>query len=108
MHTWLLPEYIADILPAEARLVEERRRALLDLFHVHGYQLVSPPLIEFIESLVADDQLDLRTFKLTDQLSGRQMGLRADIAPQVARIDAHLLNRNGIVRLCYAGSVVHT
>lgn len=108
MHTWLLPEYIADILPAEARLVEERRRALLDLFHIHGYQLVSPPLIEFIESLVADDQLDLRTFKLTDQLSGRQMGLRADIAPQVARIDAHLLNRNGIVRLCYAGSVVHT
>lgn len=108
MHTWLLPEYIADILPAEARLVEERRRALLDLFHVHGYQLVSPPLIEFIESLVTDGELDLRTFKLTDQLSGRQMGLRADIAPQVARIDAHLLNRNGVVRLCYAGSVVHT
>lgn len=108
MHTWLLPEYIADVLPAEARLVEERRRALLDLFHVHGYQLVSPPLIEFIESLSADSGLDLRTFKLTDQLSGRQMGLRADIAPQVARIDAHLLNRNGVVRLCYAGSVVHT
>lgn len=108
MHTWLLPEYIADILPAEARLVEERRRALLDLFHVHGYQLVSPPLIEFVESLVTDDQLDLRTFKITDQLSGRQMGLRADVAPQVARIDAHLLNLNGVVRLCYAASVVHT
>lgn len=108
MHTWLLPEYIADVLPAEARLVEERRRALLDLFHVCGYQLVSPPLIEFVESLSADAGLDLRTFKLTDQLSGRQMGLRADIAPQVARIDAHLLNRNGVVRLCYAGSVVHT
>ena len=97
MHTWLLPEYFADILPAEARLVD-----------VHGYQLVSPPLIEFVESLVTDDQLDLRTFKVTDQLSGRQMGLRADIAPQVARIDAHLLNLNGVVRLCYAGSVVHT
>ncbi len=89
-------------------MVEERRRALLDLFHVHGYQLVSPPLIEFVESLVTDHELDLRTFKLTDQLSGRQMGVRADIAPQVARIDAHMLNRDGVVRLCYAGSVLHT
>lgn len=110
MHRWLLPEYIADILPAEARLVEEKRRAVLDLFHASGYDLVSPPLIEYVESLIghADDDLDLKTFKLVDQLSGRQMGLRADISPQVARLDAHLLNREGVARLCYAGTVVHT
>ncbi|WP_137937544.1 ATP phosphoribosyltransferase regulatory subunit [Chitinivorax sp. B] len=110
MHRWLLPEYIADILPAEARLVEEKRRRVLDLFHSCGYDLVSTPLIEYTESLIGegDHDLDMRTFKLVDQLSGRQLGLRADIAPQVARLDAHLLNRQGAVRLCYAGSVVQT
>ena len=110
MRTWLLPEYVEDILPAEAVRVERLRRAILDLFAVHGYQLVMPPLIEYVESLLTGTghDLDLRTFKLVDQLSGRMLGVRADITPQVARIDAHLLNRKGVTRLCYAGSVLHT
>jgi ATP phosphoribosyltransferase regulatory subunit len=110
MQKWLLPEYIDDILPAEARRVEGLRRALLDLFALHGYELVMPPLVEYLDSLLTGTghDLDLRTFKLVDQLSGRLLGLRADITPQVARIDAHLLNRTGITRLCYAGSVLHT
>jgi ATP phosphoribosyltransferase regulatory subunit len=110
MQKWLLPEYIDDILPAEAARVENLRRRILDLFHAHGYELVVPPMIEYLESLLTGTghDLDLKTFKLVDQLSGRMLGLRADITPQVARIDAHLLNRQGVTRLCYAGTVLHT
>jgi ATP phosphoribosyltransferase regulatory subunit len=110
MRTWLLPEYIEDILPAEALGMERLRRRILDLFQVHGYELVMPPLLEYTESLLTGTghDLDLQTFKLVDRLSGRMLGLRADITPQVARIDAHLLNRKGITRLCYCGSVLHT
>ncbi len=110
MRKWLLPEYIEDILPAGARRIESLRRALLDLFAVHGYQLVQPPLLEYVDSLLTGTghDLDLRTFKLVDQLSGRMLGVRADTTPQVARIDAHLMNRQGVNRLCYAGSVLHT
>ena len=110
MAKWLLPEYIADVLPAEARHLEALRRGLLDLYGSYGYELVMPPLLEYLDSLLTGtgQDLNLRTFKLVDQLSGKTMGLRADITPQVARIDAHLLNREGVVRLCYAGSVLHT
>ena len=110
MRAWLLPEYIEDILPREAARIERLRRDILDLFALHGYELVAPPLLEYLESLLsgAGRDLDLATFKLVDQLSGRMLGVRADIAPQVARIDAHLLNRNGVTRLCYSGSVLHT
>ena len=106
---WLLPEHVADVLPAEARRVELLRRRLLDLAGAHGFELVMPPLVEHVESLLSGTagELDLRTFKLVDQISGRQLGLRADITPQAARIDAHLLNREGVVRLCYCGSVLH-
>lgn len=107
---WLLPESIEDILPEEARQTEVLRRRLLDLFAVHGYEFIMPPLLEYVESLLTGSgrDLDLRTFKLVDQLSGRTMGIRADITPQVARIDAHLLNRQGVARLSYCGSVLHT
>lgn len=110
MQNWLLPEYIEDVLPAEASRVEALRARLLELFRVHGYALVHPPLLEYIESLATGtgQDMDIQTFKVVDQLSGRLMGLRADISPQVARIDAHALNRNGVVRLCYAGQVLHT
>lgn len=110
MSTWLLPENIADVLPSEARKIEELRRALLDRFRTYGYEMVMPPLLEYLESLLTGGgaDLNLRTFKLVDQLSGRTLGLRADTTPQVARIDAHLLNRQGVTRLCYAGSVLHT
>ena len=110
MSTWLLPENIADVLPSEARKIEELRRALLDRFRAYGYEMVMPPLLEYLESLLTSGggDLNLRTFKLVDQLSGRTLGLRADTTPQVARIDAHLLNRQGVTRLCYAGSVLHT
>jgi len=106
---WLLPEHIEDVLPAEAARIESLRRRILDLFAGYGYELVIPPLLEYVESLLTGTghDLDLRTFKLVDQLSGRMMGVRADITPQVARIDAHLLNRQGVARLCYAGSVLH-
>lgn len=110
MRNWLLPEHIADILPATARQVESAKAAMLELFRTAGYELVLPPLIEYADALVSegDTALDIKTFKLDDHLSGRQLGLRADITPQVARIDAHLLsNRTGVTRLCYAGSVVH-
>jgi ATP phosphoribosyltransferase regulatory subunit len=109
MSNWLLPENISDVLPQEARRVEELRRALLDLYRGFGYEYVIPPLIEHLESLLSgtDRDLDLRTFKLVDQSSGRSLGVRADATPQVARIDAHILNRNGVVRLCYAGPVLH-
>ncbi len=110
MSTWLLPENIADVLPSEARKIEELRRRLLDRFRAYGYEMVMPPLLEYLESLLTGggSDLNLRTFKLVDQLSGRTLGLRADITPQVARIDAHLLNRQGVTRLCYAGNVLHT
>jgi ATP phosphoribosyltransferase regulatory subunit len=110
MSTWLLPENIADVLPSEARKIEELRRCLLDRFRAYGYEMVMPPMLEYLESLLTSggSDLNLRTFKLVDQLSGRTLGLRADITPQVARIDAHLLNRQGVTRLCYAGVVLHT
>src|SRR5687768_18193642 len=107
---WVLPEYIEDILPAEAKRIEALRRRILDLFFAKKYELVMPPLLEYMDSLLTGTghDLELRTFKVVDQLSGRMMGLRADITPQVARIDAHLLNRKGVTRLCYCGSVLHT
>jgi ATP phosphoribosyltransferase regulatory subunit len=109
MARWLLPEGISDVLPGEARRLEALRRATLDLYRGFGYELVMPPLAEYTDSLLTGvgADLDLRTFKLVDQLSGRLLGLRADITPQVARIDAHILNRAGVVRLCYAASVLH-
>jgi ATP phosphoribosyltransferase regulatory subunit len=107
---WLLPEHIADVLPAQARRIEELRRGLLDVARGYGCELVMPPLLEHLESLLTGTghELDLRTFKLVDQLSGRTLGVRADTTPQVARIDAHLLNRQGVTRLCYCGPVLHT
>jgi ATP phosphoribosyltransferase regulatory subunit len=110
MSAWLLPDHIADVLPSEARHIEELRRDLLDMARCYGYELVMPPMLEHLESLLtgAGQALDLQTFKLVDQLSGRMLGLRADSTPQVARIDAHLLNRRGVTRLCYCGPVLHT
>jgi ATP phosphoribosyltransferase regulatory subunit len=110
MPNWLLPEHIADVLPSEARKIEELRRLMLDNFRLYGYELVMPPLLEYVESLMtgAGEDTNLRTFKLVDQISGRMLGLRADMTTQVARIDAHLLNRATVTRLCYAGSVLHT
>ncbi len=110
MSAWVLPDHIADVLPSEARHIEEIRRDLLDMARCYGYELVMPPLLEHLESLLSGtgEALDLQTFKLVDQLSGRMMGLRADSTPQVARIDAHLLNRRGVARLCYCGPVLHT
>jgi ATP phosphoribosyltransferase regulatory subunit len=107
---WLLPEHIADVLPARARQVETLRRGLLDAAESFGFELVIPPMLEHIESLLSGTghALDLQTFKLVDQLSGRTLGIRADSTPQVARIDAHLLNRKGVARLCYCGPVLHT
>lgn len=109
MSTWLLPESLADILPAEARRIEELRRTLLDLYRTYGFELVAPPLVEYLESLLSagGGDLSLRTCKLIDQLSGRTLGVRADMTPQVSRIDAHLLNREGVTRLCYCGPVLH-
>ena len=110
MSAWVLPDHLADVLPSEARHIEELRRDLLDTARRHGCELVMPPLLEHLESLLSGtgETLDLQTFKLVDQLSGRSLGLRADTTPQVARIDAHLLNRVGVTRLCYCGPVVHT
>ena len=107
---WQLPDGIEEVLPAQAATAERLRRRLLDLYRSWGYQLVIPPLMEFTESLLIGlgQDLDLLTFKLTDQLSGRTLGVRADITPQVARIDAHSLAQEGITRLCYAGSTLHT
>lgn len=109
MSHWLLPESLADILPAEARRIEELRRDLLDLYRTYGFELVAPPLVEYLDSLLSGNsgELNLRTCKLIDQLSGRTLGVRADMTPQVSRIDAHLLNREGVTRLCYCGSVLH-
>ncbi|HIG41287.1 MAG: ATP phosphoribosyltransferase regulatory subunit [bacterium] len=106
---WLLPDGVEEVLPPEAQKLEAVRRQLLDQFQTWGYQLVIPPMVEFLESLLTGTgtDLDLKTFKVTDQVSGRMMGIRADITPQVARIDAHSLNQPGNVRLCYAGTVLH-
>lgn len=107
---WLLPEGVDEVLPPQAERLEALRRTILDLFHGWGYDLVIPPLIEYLESLLtgAGHDLDLQTFKLTDQLTGRLMGVRADMTPQVARIDAHRLRRDAPTRLCYLGPVLHT
>lgn len=107
---WQLPDGIEEILPSQAAAVEQLRRQLLDLYRSWGYQLVIPPLVEFTDSLLTGlgRDLDLLTFKLTDQLSGRSIGVRADITQQVARIDAHSFAQPGISRLCYAGSILHT
>jgi ATP phosphoribosyltransferase regulatory subunit len=109
MSAWVLPDHVADVLPSEARHIEELRRELLDTARGYGYELVMPPLLEHLESLLTGtgEALDLQTFKLVDQLSGRMLGLRADTTPQAARIDAHLLNRSGVTRLCYCGPVLH-
>jgi ATP phosphoribosyltransferase regulatory subunit len=110
MSAWVLPDHVADVLPSEARHIEELRRELLDTARGYGYELVMPPLLEHLESLLTGtgEALDLQTFKLVDQLSGRTLGLRADTTPQVARIDAHLLGRTALTRLCYCGPVLHT
>ncbi|KUJ82867.1 ATP phosphoribosyltransferase regulatory subunit [Microbulbifer flavimaris] len=107
---WMLPEGIAEILPADAKSIETLRRRLLDLYHSWGYELVIPPMVEFTDSLLIGmgRDIDLSTFKVTDQLSGRTLGIRADITPQAARIDAHSFPRAGANRLCYAGQVLHT
>jgi ATP phosphoribosyltransferase regulatory subunit len=110
MSAWVLPDHIADVLPSEARHIEELRRQLLDTARSYGFELVMPPLLEHLDSLLTGtgEALGLQTFKLVDQLSGRTLGLRADTTPQAARIDAHLLNRRGVARLCYCGPVLHT
>lgn len=109
MSAWILPDHIADVLPSEARHIEELRRGLLDTACAYGYELVMPPLLEHLDSLLSGsgEALDLLTFKLVDQLSGRTLGIRPDTTQQVARIDAHLLNRKGVTRLCYCGPVLH-
>jgi ATP phosphoribosyltransferase regulatory subunit len=110
LSAWLLPEHIADVLPAEAARIEQLRRSLLDRARCCGFELVIPPLLEHLESLLSGTggELDLKTFKLVDQISGRTLGLRGDSTPQAARIDAHLLNHQGVTRLCYCGPVLHT
>src|SRR5690606_5919602 len=107
---WLLPDGVEELLPERAARAEQLRRRLLDLYDSWGYQLVMPPLLEFTDSLLVGlgTDVDLLTFKVTDQLTGRSLGIRADITPQVARIDAHSLHGDGPQRLCYAGSVLHT
>ena len=107
---WMLPDGVEELLPPRAAAMERLRRELLDLFAVWGYDMVTPPLIEYLDSLLTGtgNDLDLQTFKLTDQLSGRLMGVRADMTPQVARIDAHRMSGEGVRRLCYVGTVVHT
>jgi len=110
MRKWVLPEYIDDILPDEAEAIERLRRTLLDHFKANGFRLVQPPLVEHLDSLLTGTghDLDILTFKVVDPMSGRLLGVRADMTPQVARIDAHLLNEAGVTRLCYTGSVLRT
>jgi len=107
---WLLPDGVEDVLPPQARELEEVRRRFLDLFEAWGYDYVIPPMIEYLESLLTGTgrDLDIKTFKVVDLMTGRTMGVRADITPQVARIDAHSLNQDGVVRLCYAGTVMQS
>ncbi|MFO7787098.1 MAG: ATP phosphoribosyltransferase regulatory subunit [Halospina sp.] len=106
---WLLPDGVADVLPPRAQKVEALRRELMDTYRRWGYELIIPPMIEYLQSLLTGtgNDLDLQTFKLTDQLTGRMMGVRADMTPQAARMDAHSLRRPGVTRLCYAGHVFH-
>jgi ATP phosphoribosyltransferase regulatory subunit len=110
MPVWRLPDYVTDVLPPEARKLEALRRTALDEFKSCGFQLVQPPLLEYLESLLTGTGkvLDLQTFKLVDQLSGKTLGLRADMTAQTARIDAHLLNHSGVTRLAYCGPILHT
>jgi len=110
LSAWLLPEHLADVLPGPARRIESLRRSLLDRARGYGFELVMPPLLEHLDALLSGtgSELDLQTFKLVDQLSGRTLGVRADTTTQAARIDAHLLNREGVTRLCYCGPVLHT
>src|SRR3989338_7394420 len=110
MSAWVLPDHIADVLPSEARHIEELRRGLLDTARCYGYELVMPPLLEHLESLLTGtgEALDLHTFKLVDQLSPRSMGLRAETPPQVAGIEAHLVTARALTRLCYWGRVLLT
>lgn len=107
---WLLPEGVGELLPEQAEPLEQLRRGALNLFHSWGYEMVMPPMVEYLESLLVGTgrDLDLQTFKLIDQQTGRLMGIRADMTPQVARIDAHQLNRDTPTRLCYSGPVLHT
>jgi ATP phosphoribosyltransferase regulatory subunit len=107
---WILPDGIDEVLPPQAGLLERKRRQLIDLYHSWGYEFVIPPFVEFLDSLLSGtgSDLDLKTFKITDQLSGRMMGVRADITPQVARIDAHHFHAEVPTRLCYLGTVLHT
>ncbi|MDA0237822.1 MAG: ATP phosphoribosyltransferase regulatory subunit [Proteobacteria bacterium] len=107
---WLLPEFVDDVLPKEAQRVELIRRTILDSFASYGYELVSPPLIEYLESLLTGSgkDLELQTFKLVDQMSGKMLGIRADVTPQIARLDSHLLGEEGVTRLCYADRVLRT
>ncbi|VAW94519.1 ATP phosphoribosyltransferase regulatory subunit [hydrothermal vent metagenome] len=107
---WVLPEGIEEVLPVQAMQLEELRRNLIDMYTSWGYDLVMPPLVEYLESLLSGTghDLDLQTFKITDQLTGRMMGIRADMTPQVARIEAHHLKQNTPTRLCYLGTVLHT
>jgi len=107
---WILPDGIDEVLPPQAAVVERKRRELLDLYRSWGYEFVIPPFVEFLDSLLTGtgSDLDLQTFKLTDQLSGRLMGVRADITPQAARIDAHHIRSDAPTRLCYLGTVLHT
>ena len=107
---WLLPEFVDDVLPKEAQRVESIRRTILDQFVGYGYELVSPPLIEYLESLLTGSgkDLELQTFKLVDQMSGKTLGIRADVTPQIARLDSHLLGDEGVTRLCYADRVLRT
>ena len=109
MATWLLPDNMADILPQQMRVLEKMRRTCLDLFASHGFEQVEPPMIEFVSSLLtgSGSDLDNNTFKFMDQANGRMVGLRADITPQIARIDAHILNSTGVSRLCYAATCLH-
>ena len=108
-NAWVLPDQISDVLPRQARTLEALRRGLLDVFKRYGYELVIPPLVEYTDALLddEDDDLNLRTVKWADQSTGRTLAIRADVTPQAARIDAHLLNRSGVTRLCYFGSVFH-
>ena len=110
INKWLLPDGVEELLPDQAWQVEQFRRRVLDVFNQNGYQLVQPPLLEYLESLLtgAGHDLDLLTFKVTDQHTGRMMGIRADMTPQLSRIDAHVLNQQGPTRLCYAGPVLQT
>ena len=110
MENWLLPDGIRDVLPKDSDILEKLRRIAIDRMQSYGYQLVAPPMVEYLESMVegVGKDLELQTFKLIDQISGRTLGVRADFTPQVARIDSQRLNTDGISRLCYASHVAES